>query len=161
MADRVVSVDAAHAEHIVTDLAASVGRMVPTSSSEVVTLLAALDYAVRPDTLREFTAKRYVSPPVDGVWDAVAVYCLLAAMESRRRWRPEPLDGSATRHRHKKTAFRVELERLTAEGVNPPIVDLDSHSVEDLLIQLVQTDCRMTREAIFEAVALKLAGLEE
>lgn len=152
---RIVSVDPAHAERVVADFAASVGLAVPTNAAEVVELLDRLDYDCTPRTLEQFIERGYISDPGD-CWDCVAVYCLLGGLESRRRWKPTP-----SKHDLKKSGARLEIEKLQAEGIDPPVVDLDRTTVEDLLIQLTQCDQRAIREVIFEALKLKLAGYEE
>ena len=52
------------------------------------------------------------------------------------------------------------IERTVADGCEP-LPDLDQHSLEDLLLQLVGSDHRATRECLYEALRLKLAGFEE
>jgi hypothetical protein len=154
---RQVQVDPERARQVVSDLALSAGMVAQDAYApdEVVALLAALDYDATPNTLAEFQRKRYV-PAVEGDWSPVDVYCLLAALESRRRWRPAP-----SRHDPKKSGARLEIERLQREGVNPPVVDLDGYSVEDLLLQMVGSDNRAERECLLEVLRLKLAGYEE
>lgn len=152
---RAVTVDPAHAAEVVAGMADSVGLAAPVTAAEVVALLDRLDYACTPNTLAEFVRKGFISDPGD-TWDSVSTYCLMAGLEARRRWKPAP-----SRHDLKKSGFRLEIERLRAEGVDPPVRDIDDHSVEDLLLQLCQCDQRAVREALYETVRLKLDGCEE
>lgn len=153
---RAVTVDPAHAAQVVSDFAGSVGLPTPTTAGEVVEMLTRIGYDCTPRTLAEFVEKGYISDPGD-VWGPVEVYVLAAALECRRRWLPTP----NPRHDLKKSGFRLEIERLRAEGVDPPVRDLDDHSIEDLLLQLCQCDQRAVREALYETVRLKLDGFEE
>ncbi|HVK14432.1 MAG TPA: hypothetical protein VM597_37180 [Gemmataceae bacterium] len=154
---RAVTIDPVKAEEVVTHLCERAGRPVQDqfTPAEVAGLLSAVGYVVTQGTLAEFVRKRYVSDPGDQ-WSPVNIYCLAAALESRRRWAPAP--GP---HDLKKTGIRLELERLQADGVNPPIVDLDRYTLEDLLLQMAQSDNRMEREALYETLRLKLDGFEE
>lgn len=152
---RTVNIDPEHAARVVGDFADSVNLPVPTTAGEVVAFLERCDYLVTARTLSEFAEKHYVSDPGDQ-WDAVAVYCLMAALESRRRWKPAP-----SRHDHKKTGISLQIEAARAAGVAEPINDLDRYTVEDLLLQLTQCDHRATRECLYEALREKLRGYEE
>ena len=151
---RTIAVDPDHAARVVGDFCDSVGVPVPTGTSDVCELLDRLGYQCTPGTLAEFVRKGYVSEPAE--WDAVSVYCLMAALELRRRWKRTP----CPQHDHKKTGARLFVERSLAEG-GPGVNDLDRYSVEDLLLQLTQTGDRPTRECLFEALTLKLSGFEE
>lgn len=124
--------------------------------AEAAELARRLGYACTPGTVLEFQRKRYLSDPGE-TWEAAHVFCLISALESRRRWLPTP----CPQHDAKKSAARLEVERLVAEGVEMPVADLDSHTIEDLLLQLCQNDHRQIREALYEALRLKLAGFEE
>ncbi len=154
-ADRTVMIDTAKAEALVSGFCERTGFEVKPvySASEVCSMLTALGYSVRLDTLREFVAKGYVSDFGDS-WDAVAVYALSAALEARRRWTPTP-----SPHDFKKTAMRVEIERLRAEGIDPPIYDIDTTSLEDLLIRITGCDHRGSREALYEIILVKLEAV--
>ena len=88
---RTVNVDPRHAEQVVFDFCDSIGFAVKSeyTRAEVCELLTLLGYAVTPGVLAEFIRKKYVFDSQD-VWDATSVYCLAAALESRRRWLPAP-----------------------------------------------------------------------
>lgn len=152
---RAVPVDAEHAATVVADLAAGVGLPTPTTAEEVVEMLTKLDYDVTRGTVAEFARKKYFGPDPGDAWTPADVYAFMAALEARRRWRPTP-----SRHDMKKSGFRIEVERLQAEGVTP-VHDLDDHTLEDLLLQIAQADNRMLREALLESINLKLRHFEE
>jgi len=154
---RAVVIDPRHATQVVGDFAESVGlpRAESYSPAQACLLLGRLGYDCPLNTIREFTAKGYIGDPGD-TWAPVNVYCLMAALEARRRWLRTPCVHDA-----KKTGVRLMLEQRLNEGINPPVDDLDSHSVEDLLLQLIGSDNRAERECLFEVLRLKLAGYEE
>ena len=152
---RTVPVDPRHAARVVGDFAATVGLATPANAAEAIELLTKLDYAVSKRTLEEFIERKYISDPGDA-WDCVAVYCLMGALESRRRYK-----SADRRHDFKKTGIRLEIERLRAEGIDPPIHDIDDITLEDLLLQITQCDQRAIREALYETLREKLRGYEE
>lgn len=156
---RCVPVDPDVSAKCVANIAALAGLDAAESytARQVVQMMRAAGYACTLNTLREFISKRYISPPTDmDAWDSVYVWTLANALESRRRWQPTP----NPRHDVKKSVARLEIERQVAAG-EPAIADIDQYTVEDLLIQLVNCDQRGIREALYEAVKLKLDGLEE
>lgn len=154
---RAVHVDPAHAERVIGEFLDRAGMPRKDSylTSEVCDVLTRAGYAVSPGTLAEFTRKKYIAEFAHE-WTVVAIYCLCGALEARRRWLPTP-----SLHDMKKSGARLQIEQLRAEGVNPPIVDPDRHTVEDLLIQMAQNDNRMERECLYEVLRLKLDGYEE
>ena len=120
-----------------------------------VDFLRRLDYDVTPNTLAEFERKHYFAPADASEMTAVEIYCLMAALEARRRWKPTP-----SQHDAKKSGARLAIEQLQAQGI-PPVNDLDNHTLEDLLLQLTGCPDRAIRECIYETLVLKLKGLEE
>src|SRR5262245_56374046 len=154
---RIMQVDPEHAGRVVGEIAEQLGlpRADSYTPAEAADCAHRMEYACTPAAVAEFVRKRYISDPGE-VWEPVHVYCLLGALESRRRWQPTPC-----KHDLKKSGVRLEVERLRAQGVNEPIAELDRASIEDLLLQLVQCDYRATRECLYEALNLKLAGFEE
>lgn len=157
--NRLVQIDPAHARRVVEDHCHAVGLPSPDtwSPEEASVLLGRLDYECPPAVILEFARKGYICPPEnDRALTAVDLYGLMCALESRRRWKATP-----SRHDVKKSGFRLQLETLIRNGVNPPVHDLDEHSIEDLLLRLVACDERMMRESLYETIKLKLAGFEE
>jgi hypothetical protein len=154
---RAVPVDPAASERVVASLCDAAGMPMQDEFDRdgVAALLRSCGYDCTPGVVAEFVRKSYISEPE--VWTAPYVHALTAALECRRRWLPTP----NVYHDPKKSAQRLEIERLQNEGVNPPIDDLDQHTVEDLLIQLVQHDQRHVREALYECLRFKLDGFEE
>lgn len=119
-------------------------------------LARALHYECSPGTVAEFVRKGYVGPADPAALSPVDVFCLVAALENRRRWKPAP-----GRHDAKKSGARLLIEQCQAAGAPSPVSDLDNFALEDLLLQLVQCGDRGTREGLYEAVRLKLEGYEE
>lgn len=152
---RTVAVDPEHAARVVADFADAHGLPVPTTPGEAVELARACGYDCTPGTVAEFVRKGYVSDP-GGVADAVWVYCFIAALEARRRWKPTPCV-----HDPKKSGTRLLIEQMRNAGVAEPLNDIDRYTVEDLLLQLTNCDNRAVREALYEAVKAKLQGFEE
>jgi hypothetical protein len=125
------------------------------STPEVADLMRRCGYAVTPAVVAEFVRKGYITD-TDNLWTPVDVFHFSAALDSRRRWLPTPCVHDA-----RKSGFRLQVETLRNQGVDPPVNDLDQHSLEDLLIQLTTADDRPTREMLYELIRLKLEGFEE
>ena len=120
---------------------------------EVVLLLRNAGYNVTPGTVAEFIRKGYIGEPENDEWTAQHIHALCASLESRRRWKPFP----APLHDFKKSVVRIQIEQAAANGIADPIHDLDTISLEDLLIQIAENDSRGIRETLYEAIKLKLA----
>jgi hypothetical protein len=149
---RQVHIDPIHARRR-RRLAESVGML---ARDEYTAAGCAAGHAVgvhlHPPHLTEFAEKGYMLDHGE-TWDGKSVYCLLAALESRRRWKPTP-----SRHDVKKSGARLQIEQAQAAGV--PILELEQYTVEDLLIWLTGSDSRAERECLYEIARLKLAGFE-
>jgi len=147
-----VHFDAREAEAIVAQYCERTGREVKDeyTAREAVEMLADLGYDVSLNTLREFVAKGYIADHADA-WTPVALYALTGALDSRRRWQPTPCVHDA-----RKSAMRLMIEQIRAEGIDPPIHDIDGTTLEDLLLKLVGSDHRGSREALYEAVKVKM-----
>src|SRR5262245_24830772 len=154
---RVATVDPHHAAQVIGDFCAHHGgpRLDGFTADQAVELLDRMGYAINLGTVAEFIRKGYVGDPGES-WSPVAVYCLTAALEARRRWTESP----DCPHNVKKTGIRLQIEQLRSEGVEP-VNDLDRHTVEDLLLQLAGSDNRAERECLYEVLRLKLADYEE
>lgn len=120
--------------------------------TEAANFLRSCDYACTPGILMRLVSREYVSDP-RGDWRPQHVHCAAAALESRRRWQPTP-----SRHDAKKSAARLQIETARKEGIDV-FNDLDATTLEDLLIQLTQTDQRQIREVLYEAVREKMDRL--
>lgn len=157
--DRTVPMDPAASERLVAALcsAANMPYLGAFDRDDVAALLRACGYDCTPGVVAEFIRKGYVSEPPDDSWTPPYVHALCASLECRRRWLPTP----NAFHDAKKSAQRIEIERMVADGIEEPVADLDRHSIEDLLIQLTQSESRMHREALHECLRLKLRGFEE
>lgn len=157
MNPRVMHFDPVKAEQIVGDFCERIGweRKETFTPQECVDLLTRLDYDCTLRTLEEFKEKKYVANTGDA-WDAVRLYALTAALESRRRWKRCP-----SVHDWKKSGVRLQLEQLANDGVSSPISDLDAFTIEDLLLWVTGSDNRQEREALYETLRLKLQGFEE
>lgn len=124
--------------------------------AQVAELAQALHYVCTPGTVAEFVRKRYFSAADPRELTATEVFCLIGALESRRRWKQAP-----SRHDAKKSGARLLIEQCQAAGAPSPIADIDNYTTEDLLVRLVQCHHAATREGLYEAVRLKLEGFEE
>lgn len=151
---RVVRVDPEHAERFVGELAAHVGLPERESwtPAEAADLLRRLEYECTPATIGEFIRKGYFGPENDQALSPTDVFCLVQAMDSRRRWKATP-----SRHDPKKSGARLLLERQRAEGLEV-FHDLDEFTLEDLLLRLVGTTDHATREVLYEGIVAKLAA---
>jgi hypothetical protein len=154
---RVMHVDPAHARRVIEDLSAQAGVPFLDSYSpgQAAVLAFALDYDCSLGTVAELVRKRYIAPEDPEGLSPVDVYCLLGALEARRRWKHAP-----SAHDAKKSGVRLQIEAMQAQGVEP-VNDLDDHTVEDLLLQLTGADNRALREILYETLRLKLKGFEE
>src|SRR5262245_4659806 len=156
---RLTQVDADEARRLISAWAVSLGLPAegPYADGEVVRMLTAAEYAAVPGTPSECVRKGYCpGPPIPMAWTPAEVYALAAALESRRRWKATP-----SKHDPKKTGARLLIEKIRAEGCDTPCNDLDAHTVEDLVLRLVQCDSRAERECLYEVLRLKLEGFEE
>jgi hypothetical protein len=131
---RVATVSPKEAEQLLENFCLDTGYPLKDQyePDEVVDILRRLGYDATVGTIPEFLRKNYISDPGDA-WDAVAICNLACAMFARRRWLPAP-----SMHDPCKTDMRLEIERLQSAGVDPVIVDLDQHTIEDLLLRIVQ-----------------------
>jgi hypothetical protein len=154
---RAVRIDPEHAERVVADFAEHVGlpALETYTPADAAELVSRHDYVCTPGTISEFIRKGYFGPQDPDALTPVEVYCLLGALESRRRWKPTP-----SRHDAKKSGARLAIEQTEMQGASA-INDLDQHTVEDLLLQLTGCDNRAVRECLYEALRLKLEGFEE
>lgn len=155
--NRTVQIDPFVSEKVLVSLCDHAGIEVQESFDRdgMAELLRACGYDVVPGTVAEFVRKKYIADPPEGQWTAPFIHAMTAALECRRRWLPTP----NPKHDAKKSAMRLEIERLRGEGIDPPIHDIDSTTLEDLLIQLATSEQRMHREALLEAVLVKCETL--
>lgn len=154
---RLVQVDPDQAAAMLAGVCARFGLPVKDeyTTAEVSDLMQRAGYAAPPGVIAEFVRKGYVADTGDS-WTPTDIFHLSAALDSRRRWGATP-----NLHDARKSGFRLQLETLRNQGVNPPVNDLDEHSLEDLLIQLTENDARPTREMLYELIRVKLEGYEE
>ncbi len=157
MQERTITVDPAHGRAVIEQFCVEAGVPFVESftSAQAAELATRHDYACTVGTILELQRKGYISAQDTEALSPADVYCLLGALEARRRWKPAP-----SRHDSKKSGIRLQIEAAQAHG-EQPIHDLDSHTVEDLLLQLTQTDNRTLREILYETLRLKLADYEE
>lgn len=114
-------------------------------------------YDASEGTIHELMRKGYVGLPDAEAIIPAELSAIMAALECRRRWLPYP----NPHHDAKKSGARLLLEQMQHAGNPAPVHDLEKFTVEDLLIRMAQSDHRGQREAIHEALRLKLLGMEE
>jgi hypothetical protein len=130
----------------------------PVSDENVVNLLRAAEYAADVDVLDRYERLNYVGgvPRRNEVrrWRASDIVSLMAALEIRRQWRPD-----STLHFSKFHPFEIRQWQAEAAGAETAFDDLDHHTVEDLLIAVVNADRVEVRQAIRIALVCKLKGV--
>lgn len=151
---RTVHVDPNRAADIVGTFLdrAGVERKPSYSFAEVADLAARLGYQCSPRVIIEFIGKNYMPDPGDH-FDCVGIFCLIAALESRRRWGRTP-----NAHDGKKTQYRLQLEEVQNDGIDPPVRDLDRYTLEDLCIHLLTPPPLTTPRSPAERAVPDFAG---
>ncbi|MCI0638473.1 MAG: hypothetical protein L0Y72_14185 [Gemmataceae bacterium] len=154
---RVMVVDPVRARAVIEAFCqeANVPFLEAFTAAQAAELATGLDYVATPWTVQECIDKKYFSAADSAALSPTELYCFLAALEARRRWKPTP-----SKHDARKTGCRLFIEQNVGNGL-PAVNDLDDHSIEDLTLQLVASDNRSVREVLYETLRLKLAGLEE
>ncbi len=153
--DRVILPTPAESERIVRTMASATDQEFRETWTldQAAEFLRRCDYDCTPGVLLRFISRGYVSEPPGGRWTALHLHCASASLEGRRRWLSAP-----SRHDAKKSEARLQIESAQAQGI-PVFHDLENSSLEDLLIQFVQTDQRQLREVLYEAVRAKMDQL--
>jgi hypothetical protein len=154
---RIREVDPIEARRAMEFLAETIGQELQETytSQEAAQFFSQLDYVCAPGTIYELIRKRYFAPSNPNALNICDLYCIGHILESRRRWKPTP-----SKHDPKKTGIRLRIEQAQAEGVEP-FADAEGITVEDALIQIVQSDSRAQREILYELLRHKLEGCEE
>lgn len=152
-----INIDPAIAAAAVDQLAASVGLpvLLAYSPDQAAELAARLEFDAKPGTVAEFVRKGYLKATDPAALTPQEVYQFIGGLDRRRRWKAAP-----SQHDLKKSNIRLHVEQGQAAGL-APFHDLAAHSIEDLLLQLTESDERWFREVVHEALKLKLQGFEE
>jgi hypothetical protein len=132
----------------------------PSNTATVVKLMHDAEYECGPDTVEEFIRKGYVTgiPTLNGQfrWRASDIAGFANALEIRRRWR-----WDSRMHAAKWHAFEVQHHMARTAGFEHPFEDLESTTIEDLLLLMVRADREDIRLGIRLMLSVKLAKVLE